>query len=70
MDIERIDTWPTCILSINEQLLLMAYVAGRKIQKQDQHCLRVLSYLKRCMDAFQVPTNRERAYEAEDDLTV
>lgn len=50
MDIKRIDTWPACILSINEQLLLGSYVSGCKIQKQDRHCLRVLSYLKRCMD--------------------
>ncbi len=50
MDIERIDTWPTCILSINEQLLLVAYVSECKLQKQDRHCLKVLSYLIRCMD--------------------
>ncbi len=50
LGIDQIGAWPACALSINEQLLLVAYASECKIQKQDRHCLRVLSYLDRCMD--------------------
>ena len=50
LDIETIDIWPACVLSINEILLFISLAESYEILNQNRECLSVLYFAKRCLE--------------------
>lgn len=50
LDIEMIDTWPACVLSINEILILISLAESYEILNRNEQCVSVLYFAKRCLE--------------------
>lgn len=51
LDIETIDTWPACVLSVNEILLFLSLADSCEKLSQYKKCLSVLYFAKRCLES-------------------
>ena len=53
LELEQVDTWPTCVLSINEILILMAIAVGFKKQLKHEKSLKILRHIQQCLSNTQ-----------------
>ena len=49
LDLEKIDSWPASILSINEMLSLMTIALCYKQEKLSEKSLAIVAYIKKCL---------------------
>lgn len=50
IDLESLDSWPVCVLSVNELYLFLNCAAKYKKQGQRQKSLSLLTYVRRCLE--------------------
>ena len=55
VDMDAIDTWPACVLSINEILILITLADYYEKINQDEKCFSILAFIKRCLKRSDAP---------------